>query len=196
MPTLACLDNPDAFETSLAIQHALYSSLFPLDVLADRLCPMKRSFLKLFSKIPFDYAPSKTLMNYLDKTDLFPSLNPSAMHFVVRGLTKAQLYNSSVSKFDFETAGELIERYLREEYNSHMFISNTSWTEKYDGINVLSAMINDEKSSEEFFGQLIEKLKKSNLKTISKRWQENNFDEQMFEQLINDLSVLHEQYLF
>lgn len=194
MPTIISPENLDPYHSSLAIQHSLYSSLIPLDVLADRLCPSKQTLLRLFSKIPLDLH-SSTLMNYLEKTDIFSTLNPSAAHLFIRGIDQKQLYNQSVYKFNIQTSGELIEKFLQEEYNSHMFLSTNSWNEKYDDMNLLAGLINDEKFSSKYFENLLNNFKKTNLKLISKRWQEYNFDEQIFEQLINDLNFLHEQYL-
>jgi len=45
MPTLTCFNLIDNYQLGLTIQHSLLSSLFPLDVLADRLCPMKKKII-------------------------------------------------------------------------------------------------------------------------------------------------------
>jgi hypothetical protein len=75
-----------------------------------------------------------------------------------------------------------------------MFLSMNSWIEKYDHMNILTGLINDENYSLKFFENLLKEIKKINWKLLSKRWQENDYDEQLFEQLINDLNTLHEQY--
>jgi hypothetical protein len=61
-------------------------------------------------------------------------------------------------------------------------------------MNILTGLINDDKISFDFFDHLLNEMKKINFKVVSKRWQENDFDEQIFEQLMNDLHTLHEQY--
>jgi hypothetical protein len=193
MPTLTCFDPIDNYQLGLTIQHSLYSSLFPLDILADRLCPMKKNFLNLFSKIPLELN-HQTFYNYLEKTDLFQLPNPIACYFFLRGIEEKQLYNQSLYNFNIQTSGDLFATYLREQYGSKMFLSTNSWIEKYDHMNILTGLINDDKISFDFFDHLLNEMKKINFKVVSKRWQENDFDEQIFEQLMNDLHTLHEQY--
>jgi hypothetical protein len=190
MPTTLTSANP---HLGLAIQHSLYSSLIPLDLLADRLCPMKKHFLNLFSQIPLELN-RQTFYNYLEKTNAFQSTNPIACHYFIRGIEEKQLYNQSLYQFNIQTSGELFATYLREQYGSKLFVSTDSWIEKYDQMNILTGLINDENYSLNFFNNLVKEMKKINWKLLSKRWQENDFDEQIFEQLMNDLNFLHEQY--
>jgi hypothetical protein len=192
MPTINCLNHTDDYKLGLAIQHSLISSSCTLDILADRLCPMKKNFLNLFSQIPFDLN-GQTLYNYLEKTDLFQLTNPISCHYFIRGIEQKQLYNQLLYKFNIQTSGDLISTYLSEQYGTKMFLSTNSWIEKYDQMNILTGLINDEKYSFDFFDNLLNEMKKINWKLISKRWQENDFDEQVFEQLINDINTLHEK---
>jgi hypothetical protein len=136
----------------------------------------------------------QTFYNYLEKTDLFQLPNPIACYFFLRGIEEKQLYNQSLYNFNIQTSGDLFATYLREQYGSKMFLSTNSWIEKYDHMNILTGLINDDKISFDFFDHLLNEMKKINFKVVSKRWQENDFDEQIFEQLMNDLHTLHEQY--
>lgn len=193
MPTLPCLDPTDDEQLGLAIQHSLFSSMTPLDVLADRLCPMKKNLLHLSYRIPFELNKDY-FYNYLEKTDLFQMSNPLACHYFIRGIDQDQLYNQSLYKFNIPTSGELLSTYLNEQYGSNLFVSTNSWREKYDQMNIFTGLINDTNMSMKFVENLIEEMKKINWKTLSKRWQENEFDEQDFEQLIDQLNCLHEEY--
>ncbi|CAF3322338.1 unnamed protein product [Rotaria socialis] len=194
MPTIPCLSsNKDKSKLSLSIQHSLLHSNVTLDLLADRLCPMKKHFLKLFSKIPLDLH-DKTLHNYLDFNDIFRLEKPLACHYFIRGIEQKQLYNQDVYNFNIQTSAELIATYLREQYGTKMFLSTDSWIEKYDHMSFITGLFNDDSYSLKFFENLKDDLKKINYKTVSKRWEENEFDEQMFEQLMNNLNTLHEQY--
>lgn len=192
MPTINCFNHTDDYHLGLAIQHSLLSSLTPLDVLADRLCPMKKHLLNLFSQIPFELN-QQTLYNVLEKTDIFQLEQPIACHYFLRGIPQEQLYNQSLYKFNIQTSGDLISTYLQEQYGSKMYLSTNSWTEKYDQMNILTGLINDEKYSANFFDNLLKGIKKINWKVLSKRWEENGFDEQAFEQLTNDINTLQEQ---
>jgi hypothetical protein len=192
MPTINCFNHTDDYYLGLAIQHSLLSSLTPLDVLADRLCPMKKHLLNLFSQIPFELN-QQTLYNVLEKTDIFQLQQPLACHYFLRGISQEQLYNQSLYKFNIQTSGDLISTYLQEQYGSKMFLSTNSWTEKYDQMNILTGLVNDEKYSTNFFGNLLKDIKKIKWKVLSKRWEENGFDEQAFEQLTNDINTLQEQ---
>jgi len=193
MPTSTYLKPIDDYQLGLTIQHSLLSSSISLDLLADRLCPMKKNFLNLFSKIPLNLN-HQTLYNYLEKNDLFQLQNPIACHYFLRGIEENQLYNQSLYHFNIQTSGDLMSIYLREQYGTRMFLSMNSWIEKYDHMNILTGLINDENYSLKFFDNLLKEIKKINWKLLSKRWQENDYDEQLFEQLINDLNTLHEQY--
>jgi hypothetical protein len=191
MPT--CLSSMDDYYLGLTIQHSLFSSLIPLDLLADRLCPMKKNFLNLFSQIPLELN-HQTFYHYLEKLNLFQSMNPIACHYFIRGIEQQQLYNQSLYHFNIPTSGELFATYLREQFGSKLFVSTDSWIEKYDHMNILTGLINDTNYSLNFFDNLLKEMKKINWKLLSKRWQENDYDEQIFEQLMNDLNFLHEQY--
>ena len=193
MPTFACLNQLDPYELGLAIQHSLISCDLSLDILADRLCPSKKTFLKLFSKIPLELKDD-TLFNYLEKTDLFQLNNPISCHYFLRGIEQKQLYNHSIYNFNIQTSSDLISTYLREQYGSKMFISTNSWIEKYDHMSLLTGLVNDEKYSFDFFDNLFTNMKKMKFKVLSKRWEENDFDEQNFDQMMNDLNTLHERY--
>jgi hypothetical protein len=196
MPTIVpSLNSCDTYELGLAIQQSLISSTISLDLLADRLCPMKKHFLNLLAKIPLELN-HKTLFQYLENNPdkLFELNHPIACHYFLRGIEQKQLYNRSLYNFNIQTSGDLISTYLREQYGSKMFVSTDSWIEKYDNMSILTGLINDDDYSFEFFDKLVRKMKKMNYKVLSKRWQENDFDEQMFEQLTNDLNTLHEQY--
>jgi hypothetical protein len=193
MPTITSLNSMDPYKLGLAIQHSLISSDISLDILADRLCPMQKKFLNLFSKIPLDLK-QQTLFNYLENNDVFQLTNPISGHYFLRGIEQKQLYNQSLYNFNIQTSGDLISTYLREQYGSNMFLSTNSWVEKYDHMSLLTGLINDDNYSFEFFDKLLNKMKKINYKLLSKRWEENDFDQQNFEQLMNDLTALHEQY--
>ncbi|UJR15927.1 hypothetical protein I4U23_002847 [Adineta vaga] len=196
MPTLTCLDSPDTYQLGLAIQHSLISSNITLDLLADRLCPMKKNFLNLLWKVPFELN-HETLFQYFENSaneNLFPMTHPLACHYFLRGIERTQLYNRSLYNLNIETAGDLIATYLQEQYGSKIFISTDSWREKYDHMSILTGLINDETYSFEFFDNLLMKMKKMKYKLLSKRWEENDFDEEMYEQLMNELRNLHEQY--
>ncbi|CAF1050526.1 unnamed protein product [Adineta ricciae] len=197
MPTVPCLDSLDTDNLALAIQHSLISSDVTLDLLADRLCPMKKNLLNLVWKIPLELK-HRTLFYYLENSaneNVFPMTNPIGCHYFLRGIQQKQLYDHALYNFNnIETSADLIATYLREQYSSKMFISTNSWTEKYDCMSLLTGLINDNNSSFEFFDKLLIKMKKMNYKLLSKRWEENDFDEQMYEHLMNELSNMHEQY--
>ncbi|CAF3409763.1 unnamed protein product [Rotaria sp. Silwood1] len=193
MPTITCLNELDKYKLSLSIQHSLLSSTLTLDLLADRLCPMKKNFLNLFSHIPLNLN-HKTLFNYLELNDVFKLKQPISCHYFIRGIEQKQLYNQQIYNFNISTSSELISSYLREQYGTKMFLSTNSWIEKYDDMSFITGLFNDDEYSLKFFDYLLTNMKKINYKTLSKRWQENDFDEQMFEQLINNLNSLHEQY--
>ncbi|CAF0791639.1 unnamed protein product [Rotaria sp. Silwood1] len=193
MPTITCLNELDKYKLSLSIQHSLLSSTLTLDLLADRLCPMKKNFLNLFSHIPLNLN-HKTLFNYLELNDVFQLKQPISCHYFIRGIEQKQLYNQQIYNFNISTSSELISSYLREQYGTKMFLSTNSWIEKYDDMSFITGLFNDDEYSLKFFDYLLTNMKKINYKTLSKRWQENDFDEQMFEQLINNLNSLHEQY--
>jgi hypothetical protein len=193
MPTINCLNNQnDDYKLSLSIQNSLLSSSYPLDILADYLCPMKKNFLNLFSQIPFDLN-HQTLYNYLEKQDLFQLNHPIACHCFIRGIEQKQLYDQSLYNFNIQTSEELISIYLREKYGKNIFVSTNSWIEKYDHMNILTGLINDDKYSADFYDNLLKEINKINWKLLSKRWEENDFDEQIFEQMRNDLNNLSEQ---
>lgn len=193
MPTLTCLDPTADYQLGLAIQHSLFSSVTSLDILADRLCPMKKNLLHLSYRIPFEME-TEYFYNFLEKTDLFQMSNPLACHYFIRGIEQHQLYNQSLHRLNIPTSGELLSTFFQEQYGSKLYISTDSWKDKYDQMNILTGLINDENTSLNFLGKLIEDMKKINWKTLSKRWQENSFDEQDFEQLIDQLNCLHEEY--
>lgn len=193
MPTLTGLNPTADYQLGLAIQHSLFSSMTPLDILADRLCPMKKNFLNLFYEIPLELK-HEYFYNFLEKTDRFQMSNPLACHYFIRGIEQNQLYNQSLYRFNITNSADLLSTYFREEYGSKLYLSTDSWTEKYDEMNILTGLINEQNYSVKFFEELIEEMKKLNWKTLSKRWQENDFEEQNFEQLFNDLHILTEQY--
>ena len=193
MPTLTGLDPSADYQLGLAIQHSLFSSITPLDVLADRLCPMKRNFLHLIYRIPFEF-DEQYFYNFLEKTDLFQLPDPLACHYFIRGIEQSQLYNQSLYRFNISTSADLLSTYFREQYGSKLYLSTDSWAEKYDEMTLLTGLVNEQSSSGKVFDELIEEMKKVNWKTLSKRWQENQFEEQNFEQLIDDLNALSEQY--
>ena len=126
--------------------------------------------------------------------DLFQLNNPISCHYFIRGIDKNQLYNQSLHNLNIETSSDLISIYLRERYGSKMFISTNSWIEKYDHMSLLTGLVNDDYNSYHLLNYLFNEMKKINYKLLSKRWEENDFDEQMFEQLMNDLNSLQEQY--
>ena len=198
MPTIACL-NPIAPELlGLAIHHSLFSPTLSLDLLADRLCPAKASLLDLFWKIPLDLK-KKTLHGYLDTTDLFPLNRPLACHCFLRGIEQKALYNPSLYKLNISTSAELLATYLREQYGSNMFLSSDSWVEPFanyqgESISLLTALINDPQSASATFARLQKEISKSSYKVLSKRWEENEFDQAAFEQVLTDLETLHGQY--
>lgn len=192
MPTINSLNSSDDYHLSLAIQHSLISSIYPLDILADRLCPMKKTFLNLSSQIPLELNSQQTLYNYLEKTNLFQFDQPLSCHYFLRGIQQEQLYNQVLYKFNIQTSADLLSTYLKEMYGEKMFISTDSSIDKYDHMNILTGLINDNKYSHDFFDNLLKEMKKFNWKLLSKRWEENDFDEQAFEQLINDLNTLQE----
>ena len=194
MPTLTCLNPSADYQLGLAIQHSLFSSTTPLDVLADRLCPMKKNFLNLFYQIPFELKSDQYLYNFLEKTDLFKLTDPLACHYFIRGIEQNQLYNQSLYHFNITNSADLLSTFFSEEYGSKLYLSTDSWTKKYDEMNILTGLINEQNSSVKFFEELIEEMKKIKWKTLSKRWEENEFEEQNFEQLFNDLNSLSEQY--
>ncbi|CAF2754498.1 unnamed protein product [Rotaria sp. Silwood2] len=193
MPTIACLNEFDIYKLSLSIQHSLLSSTLTPDLLADHLCPMKKNFLNLFSKIPLNLN-HKTLFNYLELNDLFQLNKPISCHYFIRGIEQKQLYNKELYNLNISTSSELISTYLREQYGTKMFISTNSSIEKYDNMSFITGLFNDDEYSFKFFDYLLTNMKKINYKTLSQRWQENDFDEQIFEQLMNNLNTLHEQY--
>ncbi|CAF4624563.1 unnamed protein product [Rotaria sp. Silwood1] len=131
MPTITCLNELDKYKLSLSIQHSLLSSTLTLDLLADRLCPMKKNFLNLFSHIPLNLN-HKTLFNYLELNDVFKLKQPISCHYFIRGIEQKQLYNQQIYNFNISTSSELISSYLREQYGTKMFLSTNSWIEKYD----------------------------------------------------------------
>ncbi|CAF0860987.1 unnamed protein product [Adineta steineri] len=195
MPTLTCSNYDDTYKLGLAIQHSLLSTTLTQDILVDRLCPMKKNFLNLVSTIPFELK-HKTLYHYLENStdNVFQLTKPIACHYFLRGIDRNELYNQSLYKLNVETSADLIEIYLREQYGSKMFVSSDSWVEKYNHMSLITGLINDDNYSFDYFNNLLNKMKKMNYKLLSKRWHENDFDEQMFEQMMNDLNSLHEQY--
>ncbi|CAF0942042.1 unnamed protein product [Rotaria sordida] len=197
MPTIPCLNELDKYNLSLSIQHSLLlsssSSTLTLDLLADSLCPMKKNFLNLFSKIPLNLN-DKTLFNYLELDDLFQLKKPIGCHYFIRGIEQKQLYNQKLYNFNILTSADLISTYLREQYGTKIFLSTNSSIEKYNHMSFITGLFNDDEYSLNFFDYLFNNIKKINYKRLSKRWEENDFDEQMFEQLINNLNTLHEQY--
>jgi hypothetical protein len=202
MPIISCLDQADPVRLALAIQHALFSPTLTLDLLADQMCPMKTNLLNLFWKLPWDLHET-TLYNYLQDNDLLTLTNPLACHCFLRGIHQQQLCNTSLYKLSFSTSADLIDRYLREQYESNVFLSTHSWLETFSGKFVrqtfdnaalLSALTNDQDYSVKFIGQLRQDLKKINYKQLSKRWEENDFDEQTFDQLVNEINISYEQY--
>ena len=202
MPTVACRSSLDSISLALAIQHALLSSTTRLDVLADRLCPMKNNLLHLFETIPLNLN-HKTLHNYLESNSLFAFTDPIACHCFTRGIEQAKLYDSSLYNFNIPTAGELISAYLSEQFGSKMFVSSHSWTDKfhgtlskrhYDRISMLAGLVNDRAASFRCFDDLSREVRKIKFKVLSKRWEENGFDEDRYEQLTNNLNTLTELY--
>lgn len=199
MPTIPCLNQADPELLALAIHHSLFSPSLSLDLLADRLCPMKASLLNLFWKIPLNLQ-KKTLHAYLEATtDLFPTKSPLAWHSFLRGIEQKDLYNASLYKFNISNSADLMSTYLREQYGSNMSLSSDSWVEAYpnyrgESISLLTALVNDPQSASATFAQLKTEMSKLSYKVLSKRWEENDFDQTAFEQVITDLETLHEQY--
>lgn len=193
MPTIACLHENDYNKLALSIQNCLLSSTIALDVLADRLCPMKKYYLNLFSKIPLDLEKA-TLFNYLEVNNLFKLKDPLSCHYFIRGIEQKQLYDRKLYSFNINTSAELILTYIREKYGSKLFASTNSWIDKYDNMALMTGLFNDDYYSSKLFDELRTNVKKMNYKCLSKRWEENDFDEQMFEQLVNNLNAVHDQY--
>ena len=193
MPTLACINEIDIYKSALTIQHSFISSTLKLDLLADHLCPMNKTLLNLYSVIPLNLN-HRTLFNDLQSNDLFQFIDPIACHYFIRGIGYDQLYDHHLYNFNIHTSADFISTYLREQYGTKVFLSANSWIDKYDHMSLIAGLINDNNYSLNFFRNLVDKMKKTNYKLISKRWQENDFDEQMFEQLINDIDQLYERY--
>jgi len=202
MPIIPCFKS-DSFRLSLAIQHALNSSsLLTLDILADRLCPMKTNLLFLESQLPFNLQ-NKTLFSYLQDRDLLVSDDPLACHCFVRGINSTQLYNRTTTSLHFNSPSDLLDSYFREQYGSQTYSSTYSWPEpliaksnkfEFNGVSLMTLLINDRKRSLSIIDRLMNETKTYNYKLLSKRWEENGFDEQSFQQLNVDLDILHERY--
>lgn len=193
MPTIACLNNNDNSNLALSIQHSLIPSNLTLDLLADRLCPMKNFYLNLHSKIPVDLK-HKTLHNYLELNDEFHLEKPISCHYFIRGIEQKELYNRNLYNFNVQTSAELVEVYLHEQYGKKVFVSTDSWTDKYENTSFITGLFNDNNYSLKLFENLKDEISKISYKTLSKRWEENDFDEQAFEQLRNNINSLNDQY--
>lgn len=202
MPTIPCLNQTDRVSLALAIQHVLFESSSTLDVLADRLCPMKMNLLKLFWQIPFTIQ-GKTLFHHLNTQPILPLQHPVACHCFIRGVPQSQLYDSSLYRLNVQTSADLLDLYLNEQHGSKMFRSNNSWVDplsgsigstKYDSAALISALINDQLNSSTFFIDLLKTMKSVSYKTLSKRWQESDFEEESFNQCIHDLNSIEEQF--
>ena len=201
MPTILNRTPLDPVRHALAMQHVFLSSSTPFDLLADQMCPQKNFLLNLSAKIPLDLK-KKTFFQILQTEELFPLNEPIAAHCFLRGIEPNELFNRSLHNLPVSNSAELLSTYFREQFGSQMFVSTSSWDEKFTGrladesfdrVALLSALINDTKFSSDLFEQLEKDLKKTPWKTLSKRWHENEFDEQRFDELINDVQTLNEQ---
>lgn len=201
MPTIFSPTPVDPIRQALAIQHVFFSCSTPLDVLVDHLCPQKNFLLKLSSKIPLELEKT-SFFQQLQTNELLPLDDPIAVRCFIRGIDENQLFNRSLHNLPFSTSAELLSTFFNEKFGSKTFVSTSSWTDKFSGrfsneyfdrIPLITALSNEPKFSADLIEKLDKDLKKIRWKTLSQRWSENEFDEQRFDELVNDVQTLNEQ---